>query len=277
MAIGTEVVDGIPSRGPELGEQEKKIPLMEIFGPTIQGEGAVIGQQTYFIRFGLCDYKCTMCDSMFAVDPRSVMANGERLVQKEIADKFIDFHKPGSTRWITFSGGNPCIHNLTKLVGILGYHQFKIAVETQGTMCPDWLSLCNVVTISPKGPGMGEKLELDKLDNFIARCNVWAFERPYFSYNIKVVVFDQRDLEVAASIYDRYMQVMGSGQFYLSLGNPFPPGQPGSDTYPLSQHRATLVGNYLRLFEDIQNNPLLSQMKFLPQWHVFLWGNQKGK
>ncbi|PGN49203.1 7-carboxy-7-deazaguanine synthase QueE, partial [Bacillus cereus] len=27
-----------------------KIPVLEIFGPTIQGEGMVIGQKTMFIR-----------------------------------------------------------------------------------------------------------------------------------------------------------------------------------------------------------------------------------
>ena len=40
----------IKVRGPE------KMPIMEVFGPTIQGEGMVIGQKTIFIRTGGCDY-----------------------------------------------------------------------------------------------------------------------------------------------------------------------------------------------------------------------------
>ena len=67
---------------------DKKLPLMELFGPTIQGEGTVIGQQTYFLRFGLCDYKCRMCDSMHAVDPRLVKANATYLTQAEIFEQF---------------------------------------------------------------------------------------------------------------------------------------------------------------------------------------------
>ena len=33
-----------------------KIPVLEIFYPTIQGEGMVVGQKTMFIRTAGCDY-----------------------------------------------------------------------------------------------------------------------------------------------------------------------------------------------------------------------------
>ena len=34
-----------------------KIPVLEIFGPTIQGEGRVIGRKTMFVRTAGCDYR----------------------------------------------------------------------------------------------------------------------------------------------------------------------------------------------------------------------------
>ena len=37
-----------------------KVPVMEIFGPTIQGEGMVIGQKTMFVRTAGCDYSCAI-------------------------------------------------------------------------------------------------------------------------------------------------------------------------------------------------------------------------
>jgi len=46
------------------------IRVSEIFGPTIQGEGALIGQPTVFVRTGGCDYRCTWCDTLHAVDAR---------------------------------------------------------------------------------------------------------------------------------------------------------------------------------------------------------------
>lgn len=252
------------------GKPEKKIPLVELFGPTIQGEGAVIGQQTYFMRFGLCDYKCKMCDSMNAVDPQQVRANATMLTPSEIAEKFLtEAYIPNSTKWITLSGGNPCIHDLSTLITILKQAGFKFAVETQGTFAPDWLSICDIITVSPKGPGMGEDTALSQLDTFIDATY------PYHdNVNFKIVCFDQRDLEFAKMIYERYGDL--GVPFYLSLGNPYPPG---SDLAPRHHHEhvAALTGQYRILFDDIKSDPILSSMRFLPQWHVIVWGNAKGK
>lgn len=252
-------------------EHDKKIPLVEMFGPTIQGEGAVIGQQTYFMRFGLCDYKCTMCDSMNAVDPQQVRANAQWLTEGEIADKFIlEKWKTDSTRWITLSGGNPCIHDLSALVSGLGKLGFKFAVETQGTKCPEWLANCEIVTCSPKGPGMGEETDFEVLDKFIDPLKY------HVGLNFKVVLFDQRDLEFAKMIYERYQQY--EVPFYLSLGNPFPPGDHRPNVKMSHQeHMSALVSQYRVILEDVFTDPILSQMRFLPQWHVFVWGNEKGK
>lgn len=251
---------------------DKKIPLVEMFGPTIQGEGAVIGQQTYFLRFGLCDYKCKMCDSMNAVDPKQVKANAQFLTQEEIMDAFMAFRKPNTTRWITFSGGNPCIHDLSELVIALKSEGFLIAVETQGTFAPDWLGSCDIVTCSPKGPGMGEKCNMNVLDEFLST----GFQHFPNGLNLKVVLFDQRDLEFAKDVAIRYTRY--GLPFYLSLGNPFPPGYTANGIVKdHADHMQTLVDRYKVLFEDIQQDPILSNMRFLPQWHTFVWGNEKGK
>jgi 7-carboxy-7-deazaguanine synthase len=274
--------------------QDKKIPLVEVFGPTVQGEGTVIGQQTYFLRFGLCDYKCTMCDSMHAVDPQLVKAYAKWLTQDEILNAFDVVRKDHTTNWVTYSGGNPCIHDLKYLTATLIGNGWKIAVETQGTFCPDWLFECDVVTVSPKAPGMGEDLELDKLDAFIGKMCI------HRGLNLKIVVFDQRDLEVAAMIFERYNRIpycLKWDQFYLSLGNPFPPGveipfeelglSPGAtkptdwkefihEGRPGDMLRTVLLRRYESLLPDVLHHTVLSKVKFLPQWHVLLWGNKQG-
>lgn len=255
-----------------MSNEDKRIPLVEMFGPTIQGEGAVIGQQTYFMRFGLCDYKCKMCDSMNAVDPQQVRANAKWLTQEEILATFVEFHKPNSSRWVTLSGGNPCIHDLDTLVTGLKDLGHKIAVETQGTKCPDWLYKCDIVTCSPKGPGMGEKTDLVVLDAYVDKM----YEADAVASNMKIVLFDQRDIEFAKMIYERYADT--GWPFYLSLGNPYPPG-PHVDNVQMAhtEHMHKLVSSYKLMFEEIKEDPFLSQMRFLPQWHVFVWGNEKGK
>jgi 7-carboxy-7-deazaguanine synthase len=252
----------------------KKIPLVEVFGPTIQGEGVVIGQQTYFLRFGLCDYKCTRCDSMHAVDPHQVRANAKWLTQQEIANELEAIHLQGSTKWVTFTGGNPCIHDLGELVHTLRSSGWHINVETQGTAAPDWLTYVNLVTVSPKGPGMGEDCNLEVLDEFYASLVKNGCHR-----TTKIVIFDQRDLEFARMVFERY-QLWQTGPAYLSLGNPWPPGLDLEGAWTPHHHIEAMcaaLGNYKRLFEDIQTDPILSKTKFLPQWHWFVWGNEKGR
>src|ERR1700742_2333619 len=46
-----------------------RIRISEIFGPTIQGEGPLIGRPTVFVRTAGCDYRCAWCDTLYAVLP----------------------------------------------------------------------------------------------------------------------------------------------------------------------------------------------------------------
>src|SRR3954464_7540281 len=68
-------------------KKAKKIAVVEIFGPTIQGEGPLAGSKTMFIRFGGCDYRCKMCDSLHAVIPSAVKKNARYMTAEEIADE----------------------------------------------------------------------------------------------------------------------------------------------------------------------------------------------
>lgn len=59
-----------------------KVPVIEMFGPTIQGEGMVIGQKTMFVRTAGCDYTCAWCDSAFTWD-----GSGKHLITHMTAEE----------------------------------------------------------------------------------------------------------------------------------------------------------------------------------------------
>ena len=59
------------------GWKMSRIPVIEIFGPTIQGEGAVIGLKTMFVRTAGCDYSCSWCDSSFTWDGTGKMKSNK--------------------------------------------------------------------------------------------------------------------------------------------------------------------------------------------------------
>jgi 7-carboxy-7-deazaguanine synthase len=210
---------------------------------------------------------------MHAVDPMQVRMNAVWRTPLEIAQSLIGFRQeqaPNSVQHVTFSGGNPAIHNLIHAALCFKENGWQIAVETQGTFAPDWLGLVDTLTVSPKGPGMGANTDLNVLDYFVGR----TFKLKVATRtNIKVVIFDERDLEFARLIHERYHKY--GFNCYLSLGNTRPPGRDSELSYV--GHMMELASHYRNLFEDIKNDPLLSQWRFLPQWHVFVWGNQKGK
>src|SRR5687768_7215276 len=108
----------------------KAFPVVEVFGPTIQGEGAEAGLSCYFVRLGGCDFRFTWCDTMYAVEPAQVRQNATRLSEAEILERIEGLNgKPG---WVILSGGNPALHELGGLVSALQAQGYLVAVETQG-------------------------------------------------------------------------------------------------------------------------------------------------
>ena len=255
-----------------------KIPVVEIFGPTIQGEGGVIGLQTYFARLGGCDYRCTKCDSLHAVLPHLVKQNSAWLDQSDLANRLLAQMKATKTKWLTLSGGNPAMHDLSVLIGILRQAGIRIAVETQGTLWQDWLMYCDEVTISPKGPGMGETFEGAKFSKMLSMMEMSQREDgrkiyPPPNVSIKFVIMHAMDIEFAKDVILQY-GLQHRAQVYLSLGNPYPPGQDSDvDRFVLRNH---VLDHYEQTVDDILKEPLLRDCKILPQFHVLLWGNKQG-
>src|SRR4051794_33329479 len=104
----------------------KTFPVIEVFGPTIQGEGAEAGLPTHFVRFGGCDYRCSWCDTMYAVDPTAVRETARSLTTEEIVSEVRGLG--GRPNWVALSGGNPALHELGPLVERLQRSKFAVLV-----------------------------------------------------------------------------------------------------------------------------------------------------
>ena len=266
---------------------EDKFAVMEVFGPTIQGEGMMIGEKTLFIRMGGCDYRCAKCDSMHAVDPASVKANARYLNSEQIVTELASLGQQTHTKWITISGGNPAMWDLSLVVKLLKDMGFRIAVETQGSIWRDWLGEADVLTICPKGPGMGERFNNIAFHAFLQKVE-GNYNRMMgrLAVCIKSVVFDQNDFEFAVGLDDILRvrnEAVGAAAWpmhdrYLSLGNPFPPKLVGTqlvtDEVPRQAMQADLLDRYAVLLEDYLQDPRLAHWKFLPQLHVLVWANK---
>lgn len=249
-----------------MDEVGKKIPIIEIFGPTLQGEGAIIGNQTMFLRTGGCDFRCTYCDTMYAVDPKQIKERALRMTQKQILGAVLS-KTPDNILWISISGGNPAMWDLYEVVRGLQREGKKVSVETQGSIWQPWLRNCDVLTVSPKGPGMGSETDLEQLDRFMNHIDNGMRDM----VNIKIPVFGEPDLEFASTVADRYPGY----PLYLTVGNPF---ITGSDKLMQSVDIGTdLLQSLDHIFCAVQNFPNLGRASILPQLHVLLWGNEEAR
>lgn len=271
------------------GTKEKRIAVVEIFGPTIQGEGPLAGTKTMFIRFGGCDYRCSKCDSLHAVIPQAVKKHARYLTAEEIADEIVPVAKQTGTIWVTLSGGNPCMWDLSKLIALLQGSGLGIALETQGTLAPDWIARCQMVVVSPKSPGMGEKFEEGKFRAFLCVLDHWhqKWKKKGVAVNmaVKVVIFSAQDLEFAKyvdSVWKNSAPELWSPQLFLSLGNPYPPRLNDQNeledlVHSRDTHIAVLLRDYRVLVEEVVADPSLTHVKVLPQLHVLTYGNEAGR
>lgn len=241
------------------------IPVMELFGPTIQGEGLMSGTISHFLRTGGCGLRCSWCDSMHAVDPELVKLNGLRWTTAQILDNIYALpHAP----YITFTGGDPCIYkDLGIIIPSLNVNQIQVAVETQGMEFPWWLDTVDVITFSPKGPSSGNIVDIGDLMHWLAEH---AVGKRTFKVCIKVVVFTQEDFDYAMDVYNRIPWVLYDA-FYFTAGTPMSMGlmsNPDTRCLRVIQGMSNVAESVLEKAQEVTFN---DKVHIGCQQHVLLW------
>ncbi|MGZ0050552.1 7-carboxy-7-deazaguanine synthase QueE [Brevibacillus gelatini] len=237
------------------------IPVLEIFGPTIQGEGMVIGQKTMFVRTAGCDYRCNWCDSAFTWDG-SAWDEIRQMTPEQIWSELERLAK-GRFSHVTISGGNPALlPGMGELVSFLKERGIRTALETQGSRWQEWLPLIDDITISPKPPSSGMSTDYAMLDRIVHTL----LEQKHTGLSLKVVVFDDADFAYARDIHRRYPTV----PFFLQPGNG---DLVSTDTREL---REKLLESFEWLIDQAMAAPDLNDAKVLPQLHALVWGNKRG-
>src|SRR5581483_11650185 len=119
-------------------QRVRTITVVEAFGPTIQGEGALIGKPTVFVRTGGCEYRCAWCDTLYAVLPEH-RSEWYPMTKEEVFAEVqrLSGHKP---ILVTLSGGNPAIQPLESLIDLGHEHGYTFTIETQGSIAQPWFA-----------------------------------------------------------------------------------------------------------------------------------------
>ncbi len=234
-----------------------RLRISEIFGPTIQGEGSVIGVPTVFVRAGGCDYRCSWCDSLHAVD-QAHRHEWHPMTPDEIMAQVADL-SGGCPLTVSLSGGNPAIQDFAPLIRLGRARGYDFVMETQGSIARDWFADLSTLILSPKPPSSGEVVDWAAFDDCIARAG-------QTDKALKIVIFDEADYLWAREVAERFPRL----PLYLQPGNHTPPG-PESDKVDL--------GGIMSRYEWLIERTLADRWftpRILPQLHVLIWGNKRG-
>ncbi len=233
-----------------------RLRIAEIFGPTIQGEGALIGEPTVFIRAGGCDYRCSWCDSMHAVDSafRDTWAPMEPAqIWQQVRDL-----SGGVPLTVSISGGNPAIQDFAPVIAMGKAEGYRFACETQGSVARPWFADLDMLVLSPKPPSSDQVVDWDAFDECVQAG------RDAGQTVIKIVIFDDRDYQWAQDAAARHPDL----PLYLQPGNP--------EVDPDVPVAAQDVADRLLWLVDKVTADRWFRPRVLPQLHVMLWGNLRG-
>lgn len=238
------------------------ITISEIFGPTIQGEGPLLGMPTVFVRTGGCDFRCTWCDSMHAVDP-SNRHEWMKMQPDEVMEQVVRLTR-GFPVLVTLSGGNPALMPLGGVIERGQEYGYTFALETQGSTERDWFGLLDHLVLSPKGPSAGMRYEKKALQLCVGAAGKQT------EIALKVVVFGEEDYQFARALHEDF----GELPMYLQAGSPVPPVavEPRSGRAALreeiAQRTIWLAG---RVAQD-----RWFDVRVGCQLHTMLWGHERG-
>ncbi len=250
----THAATGVPATA---GEQVLRV--IETFGPTVQGEGALVGRAAYFLRLAGCNLTCVWCDTPFAWDAtRSDHRRPETAVTVErVLEDFTTRSAAVDTcvRHLVITGGEPLLQReaLALLCVRLRDRGWTVEVETSGTVSPGRLTeLVDQFNVSPKlthsGVDERARIRLAVLDEFAAN------PRAVF----KFVVQQAPDILETAALLDRLSRIVEPSRVFVMAE--------GIDAQTVLERSRALV-------DDV----VARGWGLTPRWHTLLWGDERGR
>lgn len=185
-----------------IGVSDGRLPFVEAFGPTLQGEGVAAGRNSVFVRFGGCNLSCSWCDSAYTWDStrHNLREEIHMLSMREVLER------TPVAPVVVVTGGEPLLNqNNGAFINLL--HAYKdrgceVHVETNGTITPTQLvcDLVDVFSVSPKLPHAG----LHKRSQDPSLNVGWRGLHDRVNAHLKVVVITEDDVKATKSIATGY-------------------------------------------------------------------------
>lgn len=231
------------------------LPVVETFGPTIQGEGPYAGRNADFIRLGGCNLSCSWCDTPYSWDGQRFDLRAE--ITPTPVTELIEgvAHRSGM---VVLTGGEPLLYAKTPafhalLDGITAAGR-PIHVETNGTILPpkNVAEQVTVFVVSPKLSNAGLNTE----NGTSQLADGWNELPGDAEVYLKVVCETREDVEAAAGL------AVQSGIGLERLW-----------AMPQAQDTVTLAARW----PDIADAAAAVGANATSRLHLLAWGDQRGR
>jgi 7-carboxy-7-deazaguanine synthase len=236
--------------------------VVEVFGPTLQGEGPTVGRAARFLRLAGCNLTCVWCDSAFSWDPSR--EDPDRLPRDMTTDEILalldprthdSFNAPPPVRRLVVTGGEPLLQaaQLVDVVVPLRALGWVVEVETSGSVSPGpFAMLVDQFNVSPKlahsGVAERARLRFPVLNEFARLA----------SASFKFVIEDPCDL-------DEVTDLLGKLSVPVSPDRVFIMAEGAASSLLLKRSR------------ELADAVVARGWGLTPRWHVLLWDDERGR
>ncbi|MGM0518831.1 MAG: 7-carboxy-7-deazaguanine synthase QueE [Campylobacterota bacterium] len=249
------------------------LEIDEIFGPTIQGEGKLIGSPSIFIRFSGCNFKCEGfkveyknlneeikygCDTYYAVDKSFKNSWTRYNTYKEVINEVDKLLLNSLKIDIVITGGEPLLNwNNQEFQKLLKYYiknNHRVTIETNSSLNIDFNESYQKAIIF----SMGVKL---------SNCNESYKKRVNYT-TIKKILNNNSHSYLKFAISENFIDD-ATKQIDTILDN-----IPKCDVYlmPIGEDTKTVQKNSLAVLDMAIKNGFI----YSDRLHIRLWNNKKG-
>ena len=218
--------------------------IVEMF-VSVNGEGDEIGRRTVFVRVYGCSANCPGCDTLYAKDGKTKAPTTMMHTQDVIT-----FAKKNCVNHITFTGGEPYEQkDIEEWVDTLLRAGFLITIETNGINRPRGVQDRVHAVVSPK-PWMLNDKNRDA----------------YFYWARMGATFKFAGTPADVERIRKWYKIFRLSKAYI---------QPWID--PDKVDNESLNKAYLSLLEEVHKRfDQGEDIRVVPQFHKYVWGNKRG-
>lgn len=173
--------------------------ISEIFY-SVQGEGALVGVPSVFVRTSGCNLRCRWCDTPYASwEPEGTEMN---------VDELLDEVNAHPTRFVVVTGGEPMVaKEMLRLLQRLREAGKHITIETAGTIAPEGVA-CDLASISPKlahstpDEALAGKAWVERHERLRLRPDVLRAWCSNYDFQLKFVIASEADVSEVKDVID---------------------------------------------------------------------------